>query len=236
MDIQITPVPSATGDLRGNRQPEICYFVQDMDGDSLLVDPGEDAGAILQVVRDSRSKLAAVLVTHGHYDHIASVTDIQRAVGAEFWLHSADEPLLRHAMLFSLAFGGTRRIEVPSVDRYLGGWETIRFGGLLVRVFETPGHTPGSVVFLCGEHLFSGDTLLADTAGGTHLPGGDTASLRCSLEKLALLPPETILEPGHGPTSTLGDALLSPKVRAIREGRFDPGWEGLIGEVESGGE
>ena len=229
MALQLTHIISRSDRPNRGHPPENCYLLHEIGGKSLLVDPGEHSEEILGRIEESRTKLVAILGTHGHYDHIAAVAEIQRALGVPFWLHSADEALLRQANLFRFAFGGSREVEIPVVNNYLDKQETLYFGLLRVVVIQTPGHTPGSVSFLCSGHLFSGDTLFCRSTGGSYLPGGSATALRSSLAKLATLPAETVLAPGHGPTSTLGEALCSPRVRAVLEGRVDPDREELEG-------
>ena len=180
-----------------------CYLVYDANGgDGVVVDPGGDVAPLLREIERQKVTLKAILNTHGHFDHIAGNADLAR-FNVPFAIHPADRDLLTNgggAAWFGLP-------EAPAVNPTLNlteGFE-LTVGKLRLRVLETPGHTPGSICLYCPEEnaLLTGDTLFAGGIGRTDLPGGDPRALTASLARLLTLPPETVIYPGHGPTSTL---------------------------------
>lgn len=178
---------------------------------AVVVDPGDDAERILEVVRSNGLTVVAALVTHGHVDHFAAAAPVKAATGCQVHLHASDLPLYR-AFQWQASALGIVCPSVPAVDGALVEGQRVGFGGAAVTVLHTPGHTPGSVCLHGhdgdGEVLFSGDTLFRRGVGRTDLPGGDPAALRRSLlERLAVLPPDLRVIPGHGPATTIGDEL-----------------------------
>ena len=154
-------------------------------GRAVLIDPADDAGRILEA--SAGLSVQAVLVTHGHPDHVAAAPALQRALGAPVYLHPADAP--------AAGLAGTR----PLADG-----DEVRFGGAVLRVIHTPGHTPGSVCFYGAGCLFSGDTLFPDGPGATGDPRAFAAIMASLRERLFTLPDETRVLPGHGPGTTIG--------------------------------
>ena len=156
-----------------------CYIVTDEETKlAAAVDPGDESNVILDYLEENRITLKEILLTHGHYDHTGAVE--AEGPGESFRFYS---PL-----------GG--------IGTYAEGDE-IPVGGLTFRVLETPGHSPGSVSLVCGPALFCGDTLFRDSAGRTDLPGGDLDTEMASLKRLALLPGDYEVYPGHMDGTTL---------------------------------
>ena len=186
----------------------------------VVVDPGIGQPNLVREIRslvDShRLKISAILVTHGHLDHSFSILPLQRDVsGGIVYIHKSDRDLLTDPtralgpaglqMLNQLAdrFGAT--FEEPSDIKELESDQEVELVGLSMRIVNTPGHTPGSIVAIVnGTHLVSGDTLFAGSIGRTDLPRGSAADMQRSLrEKIAVLPGELKVLPGHGDTTTL---------------------------------
>ena len=170
--------------------------------DGLVVDPGQDAADILAFLAERGLSPRAILLTHGHFDHIGGVPGIlERFPALPVYAHPADEPMFGHPM-------NQCPPDYPNVPKP----PTLRdirtapadFPDFALQVLETPGHTPGSVCILSGGLLLSGDTLFAGSCGRTDFPGGSMAAMRRSLAELARLPPETEVVPGHGETTTIG--------------------------------
>jgi glyoxylase-like metal-dependent hydrolase (beta-lactamase superfamily II) len=179
-----------------------CWLVDDgADGPVLVVDPADDGAEILEAV--GSRQVAAVVLTHGHFDHLGAVRDVVEATGAPVVVHRDDaESMTSSSGNGGALFGFTET--APVADRTVRDGDTIAAGGVELDVIHTPGHTPGSICLLGGGVLLSGDTLFAGSIGRTDFPGGDMASMRRSIARLASLPDETRVCPGHGPETTIG--------------------------------
>jgi len=167
--------------------------------DAVVIDPGDDAARITEVLAERGLTVAAILVTHGHIDHIGAVRDLAAATGAEVWMARGDADDLR-------GYG-----PAPYDPQHLvGGGDTVSVAGIDFRTFDVPGHTAGSVAFATDGVAFVGDVLFAGSIGRTDLPGGDLDTL---IESIALLmrelPLETVVASGHGPATTLERELAS---------------------------
>lgn len=184
-----------------------CYLV--IEGQrALVVDPGVSLRAIQSALAAEGAECCGILLTHGHFDHVLSLDELRDAYpDAPVYLHAADAELLSDGdkNAFSL-FMGQDRTWRPA-DHLLTDGEIILLGDARIRVRHTPGHTRGSVCYLCGEDLITGDTLFESGYGRYDLYGGDYASLCRSLRELCELPPTLRIHPGHGMSTTLGDAL-----------------------------
>ncbi|MEJ5308799.1 MAG: MBL fold metallo-hydrolase [Anaerolineae bacterium] len=180
-----------------------CYLVYDeASKEGVIVDPGGDTTPLRQAIEQRGITIKAILNTHGHFDHSAGNVELA-SFGVPLGIHPADRELLA-------AGGGASWFGLPTVPAMqptltlTEGFE-YPVGNVRLRVLETPGHTPGSICLYSPEEnaLLTGDTLFAGGIGRTDLPGGDPRALTASLTRLLALPPETIIYPGHGPTSTL---------------------------------
>lgn len=199
-----------TGKLREN-----CYILRNDSLDGIIIDPGSNSVDIIDHLVKAKVHLRAIINTHGHYDHIGAVAEIQDFFGVPFYLHSNDEQLLKRANLYGYLFDDQSKIKIPVINVFLDTFDTLRFGTIRVKVIPSPGHTSGSVSFLIENYLFTGDALFHNCAGRTDLPGGDESALRQSLKMLLNYPPETVFYPGHGASATLRDALGSPRVKKL---------------------
>ena len=190
-----------------------CYVLAPGPGEEcVIVDPGQDAEpGIAEILGEYRLKPVAVLLTHGHIDHIWSVAPVCGARHIPAYIHPADRALLSDpARGLSLQagqqlFGGLTFTEPDDVAELTDGM-TLRLAGVELVADHAPGHTPGSVTFRAEEGvLFSGDLLFAGSIGRTDLPGGDYPAILDSLARVCLtLPDETQVLPGHGPRTTIG--------------------------------
>lgn len=202
-----------TGPLQVN-----TYVVGDeTTGDAVVIDPGGHADEILQVVENEGLTLRRIINTHAHFDHVGGVQDLKEAAGVPFALHLDDLPILENYGN-QLAYFGVSAGEPPTVDEYLEADQEIRIGEILLRVLFTPGHSPGHVTFVydsapSGEGrqvAFSGDVLFRGSIGRADLPGGDYERLMRSIrEELLPLGDDTMIYPGHGPSTTIGQEKRS---------------------------
>lgn len=178
-----------------------CYLLDDgQGGPVVIVDPAGEAGRILSAI--DGEPLLAVVLTHGHFDHLGAATELLAARPAPLMVHERDALAITTAAGSGGALFGFHYTPPPA-ERLLSHGETIAAGALKLTVLHTPGHTPGSVCLLGDGELFSGDTLFAGSVGRTDFPGGDARLLRASIAQLAALPGETRVHPGHGPGSTI---------------------------------
>ena len=193
-----------------------CYLVAPAPGEEcVIIDPGQDAErGIGELLDRYRLKPIAVLLTHGHVDHMWSVAPVCGARGIPAYIHPDDRELLSDPakgldlLLGQQLFGGMTFSE-PDDVKMLEDGEIVTLAGLDFTIGHTPGHTPGSVTFRSGgadlDALFTGDLLFAGSIGRTDLPGGDHETILKSLARALTLPAATVVLPGHGPTTTIGD-------------------------------
>ena len=157
-----------------------------------VIDPGYQANTILEKLDALGLTLEAILLTHGHFDHVGAVKDLAADTDCRVFLCAEDTmlpPMLTNGSLYY-------------TDTYADG-TILNLAGLCVRVIHTPGHTPGGVCLLVEDHLFCGDTLFAGSCGRTDLPGGSMATLMQSLTRLRELNDSITIHPGHGGSSTM---------------------------------
>ena len=174
-----------------------CYLLEDEKAHvAAAIDPGDEAGRILQVIKDDGVDVKYILLTHGHYDHTTAVPELHQALPqAEIYIHKADANGAG-SRLFPLAG------QIPDLKFYDEG-DALTLGELTIQVLHTPGHSKGSVTLKVGDVLFCGDTLFAGSCGRTDLAGGSYDEIMASLKKLGELPGDCHVCPGHDVTSTL---------------------------------
>ena len=193
-----------------------CYLVAPAPGEEcVIIDPGQDAQRGIEELLDRhRLKPIAVLLTHGHIDHMWSVAPVCGAKGIPAYIHPDDREMLADpakglSLLAKQQFLGGMTFAEPDDVRPLADGDTVPLAGLDFTIGHTPGHTPGSVTFRSAEDdldaLFTGDLLFSGSIGRTDLPGGDHAAILKSLARTLTLPDATVVLPGHGPTTTIGD-------------------------------
>ena len=194
-----------------------CYLVAAGEGEPcVIVDPGQDAvEPVMEALRKYRLSPVAALLTHGHFDHVFSVTPICDGNDIAAWIHPEDRAMLNDPMkgISEQAlsfFGGRVEMREPAEVRELTDGAELDLAGLSLTVDHTPGHTRGSVVFHSaleegGRVMFAGDTLFAGSIGRTDLPGGDMRTMTDTLRtKILPLPDDTVVLPGHGNSTTIG--------------------------------
>jgi len=189
-----------------------CYVLAPRKGsDAIVVDPGQRAmGTLRRVLDENRLTPAAVLLTHGHIDHIWSAQKVADTYGCPAFIHPEDRHMLSDPIrglgprLGQLALSALFREPKQVIELDRDG-AVLDFGALAVTVDHTPGHTRGSVVFRVENHAFTGDTLFKQSVGRTDLPGGSgNALLNSIVDKLLVLDDDTLVLPGHGESSTIG--------------------------------
>lgn len=178
--------------------------------DAAVVDPSADIGDIRNAIGEA--KLRYILLTHCHFDHILKLDSLRAETRAEVCIHKADADMMKDPELNGSAFFGLDLASLGA-DRILDDGETIPLGKETIGVISTPGHTPGSVYYDCGDDLICGDTLFSSGYGRYDLPGGDGNVLFTSLKKLAYRRDDPMIHPGHGASCALSDADI---IRAIR--------------------
>lgn len=169
-----------------------CYIITgDEAGEALVIDPGDDALDIIDALNEDNLEVSAIVLTHGHFDHIQAAGDIKKSKGGRIFAHPADQ--------------------VPGTDEPLAEGDELTAGGAVLRVILTPGHSRGSCSLIGDGAVFCGDLLFRDSVGRTDFEGGSMAELLRSLDKLKELPDETVVFPGHGPETTIGrEKMMNP--------------------------
>lgn len=194
---------------------ENCWVIGNRrTGEAICIDPGDQADDILHMANEMGVKIKAIACSHAHVDHILGVKDVQRQTGAKFYMHVAEAPIAAMATQTAQRFGQSAE-QPPDPDVSPEEGDDIEVEGVKLRVIHTPGHTPGSLSYYTEGLLFSGDTLFAGSIGRTDLPGGDYAQEMASIiDKLLLLPDETIVLPGHMQETRIGaEKEMNPFVR-----------------------
>ena len=170
-----------------------CYLVWDETSPTcVVIDPGYEPETVLNEVKKLGKEIAAILLTHGHFDHVGGVKDLAAETGCKVYLNEAELSMPPQMTAGSLYY----------TNLYAEG-DFVEAAGLSFKVLHTPGHTPGSVCLCCENALFSGDTLFWGSCGRTDLPGGSWSTIRTSLKRLADLPGDYDVYPGHGDSTTL---------------------------------
>ncbi|MCX6559468.1 MAG: MBL fold metallo-hydrolase [Candidatus Aminicenantes bacterium] len=169
-----------------------------------VVDPGAEAGKVYPVIAEEALRPILLINTHGHIDHIGANRDIKDKYHIPLLIHAGDKDLLGKMQNLEISlFLGAQ--DSPPADRLIADGEDIYIGNGKLRVLHTPGHTPGGVCLLGDGFLLSGDTLFFEGVGRTDLPGGNQRQLEASIrDKLMVLPDDTVVLPGHGPLTTIG--------------------------------
>jgi len=161
-----------------------CYIIIDeKSNEALIIDPGDEADEILPEIKGL--KIKAIVITHGHWDHVGAIDQIKNATGALVYMHAGDNMMAK-------------------VDKNLNDGDKFKIGGTVFEVIHTPGHSEGGICLYTKGHLFSGDTLFLRWHGRVDLPGSSAQKMKQSLKRLAELPDDTKVYPGHDESTTIG--------------------------------
>ena len=191
-----------------------CYIVWAEGSSSCaVIDPGFDAGRVLSRLKALGLSLDAILLTHGHFDHVGAVEELVSATGSALWMKESDYTQFKSPRTdYLYPLHDKQFCEISFCEE----GEVIHAGGLRFSVMETPGHTWGSVCYLCEDAMFCGDTLFAGSCGRIDLPGGDRQTMALTLERLSELTADYRIFPGHGGSSTLAyEQNTNPYLRGM---------------------
>lgn len=183
---------------------ENCWLLSDSDSNQcVLVDPGDDAPRLLEAVAATGTSLAAIWLTHAHFDHVGGVAGVVRAHNVPVWLHPFDRVFYERAADNAMRWGIT--VENPGAPtKDLAEGDRLTLGAYGFDVWHVPGHAPGHVAFIGHGLCISGDLLFAGSIGRTDLPLCDPAAMNQSLQRVATLDDETRVLPGHGVMTSIG--------------------------------
>ncbi len=181
-----------------------CYLLCDSARrEAIVVDPGDEPDRILELISREGVEVKRIVCTHTHFDHVGAIPELKEELGAEIVIHG-DEAEIYEAARDMAAFWGYDMPPLPEPDVLVSEGDEIWTADLLFTVMHTPGHSPGGICLYGEGVVVTGDTLFAGSVGRTDFPGGDTNLLKESFRRLMSLPPETVVLPGHGPSSTIG--------------------------------
>lgn len=188
-----------------------CYILKNDKNECIIIDPGAEGKKLIQFLNDNKPQPSAILLTHAHFDHIGAVDDIREAFQIPVYVHKKEEKWLTTPSLNGSAHFGNI-VEIKAADTLIMEEQQLTIGSFTFEVFETPGHSPGSVsYYLQNEgYLFSGDVLFQGSVGRTDLVGGSMDVLMDSIHnKVLTLPTDTIVFPGHGPITLIENEMNS---------------------------
>lgn len=182
-----------------------CYLVYcDDTKDALVIDPGGDSDEILDRIENLGLRVKYIILTHGHGDHIGGLLDVKNKTGAPILIHEKDEEYLKDSKKNLSSMMSLGNVELEA-DRLLKDGDKLTLGKNTVEIIYTPGHTPGGISIKIDNCIFTGDTLFAGSVGRTDFAGGSYEEIIRSVnERLIIYPDDTIIYPGHGPSSTIG--------------------------------
>lgn len=195
-----------------------CYIIHSDDGYSVVVDPAGDVGDIMTYIGDNSLKVEAIILTHGHGDHIGGVAELRNKLKVPVMIHADDEDMVKDGNLnlsSSMAMGDVSF----EPDRLLQDGDIIKIGEKELKIIHTPGHTKGGICLLIDDILITGDTLFQGSIGRTDLYGGDFDILMDSImNKIMVLPDETKIYPGHGAHSSIrAEKMNNPFIKSRLE-------------------
>jgi glyoxylase-like metal-dependent hydrolase (beta-lactamase superfamily II) len=186
-----------------------CYILQSNNA-AIIIDPGDEPERIVRFVRDIEVKPSQIIATHTHFDHVLGVETVRAKLNIPFLIHHDDLTMLESMQSRVRQFMGFEVPPPPKVDEYLKDGDSLKVGDETIQILHTPGHSPGSVSLSGEGYVFTGDALFNQSIGRTDLPGGELKTLIHSIrDRLFKLDDETLVYPGHGPETTIGDEKLA---------------------------
>lgn len=190
-----------------------CYILTD-ENEAVVIDPGDEADVVLKAIEDNGCTLTKILLTHGHFDHTGAVACLAEKTGAEVLIHSGDEIMLRDNTK-NLSFLTGEEVETYEGANLIDKIEEISFGNSVIKLFHTPGHSQGSVVYVCGENIFCGDLIFRGSIGRY-----DFGDLKTELRSIKFLmdnfDDQVKLFPGHGMSTSIGyERMNNPYIGMI---------------------
>lgn len=196
-----------------------CYLVyDDSERICVLVDPGDDSGYITEKILELKLNPEAIIATHGHFDHIMGVFELQKTFNIPFLIHKNDEFLVKLVGSAAKHFLKTKDVFIPQIDGYLKGGDTFSTGSIRLDVIETPGHTPGGISLYSKSNSFVivGDLIFKDgLVGRTDHSYSSKTNLKISIARILSLAKETRVYPGHGDATSVGDLVNTKEAAGV---------------------
>ena len=192
--------------VAGPVQANNYLVVDEVSKEAILIDCSDYVEEIIDYVKKNNLKVKYILLTHGHFDHVLGINRMNEVLGAKVYVHEGDKEQVVNTRAVMTMFGlPTEGVENPKITATLSDAGELTLGNQLIKVIETPGHTPGGVCYLIGNCLFSGDTLFHGTIGRTDLPGGSFQQIKHSVKDVLFALDENIeVYPGHGEPTSIG--------------------------------
>ena len=187
-----------------------CYLYAQPNGECLIIDPGEEAEKLIQIIKEKKWKPIAILLTHAHFDHIVAVDRIREVFTIPVYVHKKEEEWLTNPALNGSQYFQLGEIKAAPAEKVISEEGIFKVGNFTFKVLFTPGHSPGSISYYDEDEalVFSGNALFQGSIGRTDLPGGNYQQLMDSIhKKLCTLPEETLCLSGHGPETIIEDEI-----------------------------
>ena len=192
--------------VAGPVQANNYLIIDETSKEAILIDCSDYVEEIIDYVKKNNLKVKYILLTHGHFDHVLGINRMNEVLGAKVYVHEGDKEQVVNTRAVMTMFGlPTEGVENPKITATLSDAGELTLGNQVIKVIETPGHTPGGVCYLIGDCLFSGDTLFHGTIGRTDLPGGNFQQIKHSVKDVLFALDENIkVYPGHGEPTSIG--------------------------------